>query len=383
MGYCSNIVGYGYCSNIVNYNYCSNVVGYGYCSNIVGYGYCSNIVNYNYCSNIVGYGYCSNIVGYGYCSNIVSLTTNWCIGSVATNYTNVANVALAGLAAPNYTLTPTGTVTVARTNLTVTAAGNTKLYDGTTSATNTPTVTAGNIQPGDTAPVWTETYATASAGTGKTLTPAGVVSDGNGGANYSYTYTPVTTGEIDPLGTTTLLAANINPAGLTATVTFTATVSSVAPAATLPTGNVVFSANGTPFATNGPPTGSGTITASTTSLAAGTDAITAEYLGDGNFQSSVSSPLSEVVTNSVIYSQTNVIVSVVNHHNGTYTLNLDGTPGAQYYVVYSGTVKAQMTTWAPVVGSTNTASPSDGTWSCVVSNPAPAYYRPVAVNPAP
>ena len=88
------------------------------------------------------------------------------------------------------------------------------------------------------------------------------------------------------------------------------------------------------------------------------------------------------MTNNVIYSHTNVITSVVSHHNGTYTLNLEGTPGAQYYVVYSGTVKAQMTTWAPVVGSTNTASVTDGTWSCVVSNPAPAYYRPVAVNPA-
>ena len=42
-----------------------------------------------------------------------------------------------------------------------------------------------------------------------------------------------------------------------------------------------------------------------------------------------------------------------------------------------------MAAWTPVAGSTNTASSVDGTWSCVVSNPAPAYYRPVAVNPAP
>jgi hypothetical protein len=42
-----------------------------------------------------------------------------------------------------------------------------------------------------------------------------------------------------------------------------------------------------------------------------------------------------------------------------------------------------MAAWIPVVGSTNTASSSGGTWSCVVSNPTPAYYRPIAVNPAP
>ncbi len=284
----------------------------------------------------------------------------------------------------SYTYTAVATGVIAQTNLTVTAAANTKSYDGTTSAAAAPTITAGSIQAGDTAPAWTETYTSANAGTGLTLTPAALtVSDGNGGANYSYTYTPVSTGEIDPLGTTTLLAANINPAGLTTNVTFTATVSGVLPAATLPTGNVIFSANGTPFATNGLPTGSGSITASTASLPAGTDPITAQYLGDGNFQASVSSLLSEVVTNNVIYSQTNVVASVVNQHNGSYTLNLVGTPGAQYYVVACTNVNVLMANWTAVVGSTNTASVTDGTWSCVVSNAAPAFYRSEAVSPAP
>ena len=55
----------------------------------------------------------------------------------------------------------------------------------TTSATGTPTITAGAIQTGDTAPTWTETYDTKNVGTGKTLMPAGVVSDGNSGLNYN------------------------------------------------------------------------------------------------------------------------------------------------------------------------------------------------------
>ena len=65
----------------------------------------------------------------------------------------------------------------------MTAAANTKTYDGTTSATGTPTITAGAIQTGDTAPTWTETYDNRNAGTGKTLTPAGKVNDGNSGLN--------------------------------------------------------------------------------------------------------------------------------------------------------------------------------------------------------
>ena len=98
---------------------------------------------------------------------------------------------------------------------------------------------------------------------------------------------------------------------------------------------------------------------------------------------SMLSPLAQVVTNSVIYSRTNSITSVANHHDGAYTLNFTGTAGARYYVVSSGSVGAHMTNWTPVAGSTNTASSPLGTWSCVVSNPAPAFYRAKAVNPAP
>ena len=86
--------------------------------------------------------------------------------------------------------------TISQTNITVTAAANTKTYDGTTSAAATPTITAGNLQTGDTAS-FTESYATSSVGTGKTLTPAGSVSDGNSGANYNYTFVASSNGVIN------------------------------------------------------------------------------------------------------------------------------------------------------------------------------------------
>ena len=73
--------------------------------------------------------------------------------------------------------------------LTVTAATNTKAYDGTTSAAAIPTITSGSLQGSDTAN-FTETYDTKNVGTGKTLTPSGTVNDGNGGNNYTYTFVP-------------------------------------------------------------------------------------------------------------------------------------------------------------------------------------------------
>ncbi len=126
-----------------------------------------------------------------------------------TYYTTNLSVTLAGPAAGNYTLVYSGTVTINPTNLTVTAAANTKLYDGTTSAAAHPTITAGSIQSGDTAPTWTESYADRNAGTGKTLIPAALlVLDGNYGTNYNYTYAPVPAGVINPTNLTVTATAN-------------------------------------------------------------------------------------------------------------------------------------------------------------------------------
>src|ERR1051326_119932 len=103
--------------------------------------------------------------------------------------------------------------------ITVTASANTKTYDGTTSAAAIPTVTSGAIQVGDTGN-FTETYDTKHAGSGKTLTPAGSVSDGNGGGNYAVTFTSSTNGVINALAITVTASAN--------TKTYDATTSAAA-----------------------------------------------------------------------------------------------------------------------------------------------------------
>jgi hypothetical protein len=95
-----------------------------------------------------------------------------------------------------YTYAPNITGVITKLPITVTAVTDTKVYNGTTSSSGLPTLTAGTLAPGDTEPVWTQTFDTKNVGANKVLTPAGLVVDGNNGLNYEYTYETVSTGEI-------------------------------------------------------------------------------------------------------------------------------------------------------------------------------------------
>lgn len=96
---------------------------------------------------------------------------------------------------PNYIGSTTDSLVISPLRITVTAATDTKTYDGTVSSNGTPTVTSGNQLISPDSAVWTQTFDNKNVGTGKILTPAGIVSDNNGGANYDVTYT-TTTGSI-------------------------------------------------------------------------------------------------------------------------------------------------------------------------------------------
>jgi hypothetical protein len=113
---------------------------------------------------------------------------------------SVSGIALTGTDAGNYRLNDTTAVMTAditARGLTVTAATNTKGYDGNTSAAAKPTIALGSLAGSDTATL-TEVYESKIAGTGKTLIPTAVISDGNGGNNYLVTYVNNTTGVINP-----------------------------------------------------------------------------------------------------------------------------------------------------------------------------------------
>jgi hypothetical protein len=96
--------------------------------------------------------------------------------------------ALIGNADGDYVLVnPTGlTASITPAPLDVTALANTKVYNGQVGALAIPVISG--LKGNDTA-LASETYVTASVGTGKTLTPSVTISDGNGGANYAVTLT--------------------------------------------------------------------------------------------------------------------------------------------------------------------------------------------------
>ena len=94
----------------------------------------------------------------------------------------VSGITLTGTGAGNYTFNTTAATTadITPAMLTITAATNTKGYDRTTSDAAVPTITLGSLAGGDTVTL-TEVYDSKIAGTGKTLTPTAVISDGNSG----------------------------------------------------------------------------------------------------------------------------------------------------------------------------------------------------------
>jgi hypothetical protein len=95
------------------------------------------------------------------------------------------------------------TANITRRPITVTAATDSKVYDGTTSSVGVPTITTGSLAAGDSA-AFTQTFDTRNVGTGKTLAAAGSVTDGNSGTNYTVAFVNNTTGTITarPLTTT-------------------------------------------------------------------------------------------------------------------------------------------------------------------------------------
>jgi autotransporter-associated beta strand protein len=199
---------------------------------------------------------------------------------------SVIGLAISGSSAGNYALSSTSTSaaigTINRTNLTVTATANTKTYDGTTSAAATPALTSGSIQNGD-AGHFTETYDTQNAGTGKTLTPAGTVTDGNSGANYSYSFVATVNGTITIATTAGGFTSTPNPSLPGSNVTFTATVTNAVPGGPAPAGNVQFKTNGVALGDPVALGGGGVAAFITNSLPHGSNTVSAEYAGNGNF----------------------------------------------------------------------------------------------------
>ena len=89
------------------------------------------------------------------------------------------------------------------------------------------------------------------------------------------------------------LSSSVNPSVNGQSVTFTATVTAAAPGSGTPTSSVTFMDGST--ALGSATLGSGKASFKTTSLAVGSQAITAVYGGDGNFTTSTSTALTQTV----------------------------------------------------------------------------------------
>jgi uncharacterized repeat protein (TIGR01451 family) len=106
---------------------------------------------------------------------------------------NVTGVSISGADASNYTLantTASTTASITAKPITVTAVPDTKLYDGTTTSTGIPKVSAAAVA-GDKSN-FIQTFDSKVVGGKRKLTPSGSVTDGNTGKNYAVTFVAIT-----------------------------------------------------------------------------------------------------------------------------------------------------------------------------------------------
>jgi hypothetical protein len=86
-------------------------------------------------------------------------------------------------------------------------------------------------------------------------------------------------------------------------------------------------------------------------------------------------------------SSTNYVLSIMQEATNTFTLTFVGTTNAQYYLLETTNLAANMTNWAVVADSTNTAT--NGVWYYTVTNAGVftnglnRFFRAGAVNPCP
>jgi len=314
---------------------------------------------------------------------------------------SVTGMTLAGSLADNYTLSTTSTNTTGSITpkpLTVTGiTAAAKVYNATTAAfiyvTNAAlqaaeapgsgTTADGKPYTGDTVNLVTNNavgnFSDPNVANSKTVTITGLTLGGAQAGDYSVT-SPTTTANITKGSTQDNFTSSLNPSTVGANVTFTATISAVAPAAGTPTGNVIFATNGVAWSTNA--LSGGVASASISTLPQGTTPMLAWYTGDSNFNG-VTNNLSQVVNAASTCSSTNTFLSITPNMDGSFTLSIVGTPQAQYYLVSSAIPAASLSTWQVVPGSTNTAATGTGLFSITVTNPSPAFYRCRAMNPCP
>src|SRR5581483_5343902 len=167
--------------------------------------------------------------------------------------------------------------------------------------------TVSAVAPASGSPTGTVTYkdngvlfgtSPANAGLGGGPLPVGphsFVATYPGDSNFTGSTSDAVSVTVSKASTTTALGTSGSPSTGGQSVTFTATVSVVAPGAGTRTGTVQFKDGAANFGTPQPVNSSGVATLTTSVLAPGTHQITAVYSGDSNFNGSTSSKQSQTV----------------------------------------------------------------------------------------
>jgi hypothetical protein len=155
------------------------------------------------------------------------------------------------------------------------------------------------------------TFTTAALAVGNHTITTSYGGDGNfNGSTGSLTGNPQV---VNKTNTTTAVTSPANPSAPGQSVTFTATVSPVAPGSGTPTGTVTFLDGGSPIGTG--TLSGGVATFATSALAVGNHTITTSYGGDGNFNGSTGSlngnpqVVNKANTTSTVTSSSNTINS--------------------------------------------------------------------------
>ena len=150
----------------------------------------------------------------------------------------------------------------------------------------------------------------------------------SGDANFAASTSLPFTQTVNQGATTTKVVSSLNPSSTGVIVTFTATVTVVAPASGTRTGTVAFEDGGVAIAGCAAQVvvAAETATCATNALAAGVHTINAVYSGNGNFTTSTSPPLTQTVVSATTTTVTSSANPSVFGQSIQYTATVAGGP---------------------------------------------------------
>ena len=216
--------------------------------------------------------------------------------------------------------------------------------------------------------------------------------------NYNSSTSPQLTQTVALFATTTSVSSSLNPASVGQTVTFTATINPTSSGGPAPTGSVNFLDGSIPLGTGTLATVNGTTTAtfSTSILAVGSHSITAAYGGDTNYNSSTSSPTTQIVNpfatstsvssslNPVFAGQSVTFTATVSGWSGTATDTVTFSQGGTTLAtaplaLVNGIATATYSTSTLAVGSDTISTVYNSTNQNYAGSSAPNFVE--TVNP--